>query len=204
MSLLVRHAGGGGGGDPTVQHAADFSTLVATASGKELAMYGRILVPTDGSPGSNRGLDAAIDIARSTRGLLRLVHVLDDLSLPRRFADTDTWLDALRNGGQQILEAARRTAEARGIRADAILYSDLVMPLCEAVATEARMWPADLVVLGTHGRRGQGRVAIGSDAARILRSSAIPVMLVPAPVEKAGDERFSTRIPAVAPALGFL
>ena len=167
-------------------------------------MHGRILGPIDGSPGSSRALDAAVDIARSTHGLLRLVHVIDDLSLPRRLADTDTWLDACRHGGQQILEAARSAAEAQGIRADAILYSDLATLLCEAVATEARTWPADLIVLGSHGRRGRGRVMIGSDAERILRSSNIPVMLVPAPLEKTGDERFSTRTQAVAPALGFL
>ncbi|NDZ18410.1 universal stress protein [Variovorax sp. WS11] len=164
-------------------------------------MYGRILVPIDGSAGSSRGLDAAIDIARSTHGLLRLVHVLDDLSLPRRLADTDTWLDALRHGGQQILEAARTAAEARGIRADAVLYGDLTTPLCEAIATEARMWPAELIVLGSHGRRGGGRVMIGSDAERILRSSTIPVVLVPAPTKRTGDERISTRTKAVAPAL---
>jgi nucleotide-binding universal stress UspA family protein len=149
-------------------------------------------------------LDAAVDIARSTHGLLRLVHVIDDLSLPRRLADTDTWLDACRHDGQQILEAARRSAEARGIRADAVLYSNVSTPLCEAVATEARMWPAGLIVLGSHGRRGRGRMTIGSDAERILRSSTIPVVLVPAPVEKSGDERLSTRTTAVAPALGFL
>jgi nucleotide-binding universal stress UspA family protein len=167
-------------------------------------MHGRILVPIDGSPGSSRALDAAIDIARSTHGLLRLVHVIDDLSLPRRLADTDTWLDACRHGGRQILDAATRTAEARGIRADGVLYGDLVTSLCDAIATEARVWPAELIVLGSHGRRGRGRVTIGSDAERILRSSAIPVVLVPVPVEESGDRRLSTRRPAVAPALGFL
>lgn len=163
-------------------------------------MHKRILVLIDGSPASNRSLDEAIDIARTTSGLLRLVHVVDDLSLGRKSTDKDTC--TLHSWGREILEAARKAAETRGVHADVMLYSDFATPLADAVAYEARMWPADLIVLSTPGRRG--RWAMGSDAERFLRTSTVPVMLVPEPVEEAADKRSSTRHQAaLAPALAF-
>lgn len=165
-------------------------------------MHKRILVLIDGSPASSRSLDEAIDIARTTRGLLRLVHMVDDLSLGRRSTDKDTWLGTLSNWGREILEAARKAAEARGVLADVRLYSDFATPLADAVAYEARMWPADLIVLSTPGRRG--RWAMGSDAERFLRTSTVPMMLVPELDEAAADKRSSTRQQAaLAPALAF-
>lgn len=162
----------------------------------------RILVLIDGSPASTRSLDEAIDIARTTKGVLRMVHVADNLSLARRSADTDAWAGTLRNWGREILEAARKAAEARGVHADVMLYSDFATPLADAVAYEARMWPADLIVLSTPGRRG--RWAMGSDAERFLRTSTVPVMLVPEPTEEAAGKRSSTGgQTALAPALAF-
>ena len=53
--------------------------------------------------------------------------------------------------------------------------------LCDLVAEQAREWGADLVVLGSHGRRGIGRVVLGSDAEQIIRSAHLPVLVVREP-----------------------
>jgi nucleotide-binding universal stress UspA family protein len=62
-----------------------------------------------------------------------------------------------------------------------VLHDDFSIPLDARVASEARQWPADLIVLGTHGRRGVGRWLLGSDAERIARYAPVPVLLVRAP-----------------------
>jgi len=47
-----------------------------------------------------------------------------------------------------------------------------------AISDYAARWPADLIVVGTHGRRGIRRIGHGSDAEYIVRTAAIPVLLV--------------------------
>jgi nucleotide-binding universal stress UspA family protein len=48
----------------------------------------------------------------------------------------------------------------------------------DVIVKEAAQWPADLIVLGTHGRRGAGRLLLGSDAEQVLRVAPVPVLLV--------------------------
>jgi nucleotide-binding universal stress UspA family protein len=50
--------------------------------------------------------------------------------------------------------------------------------VCDLVAAAAKSWSVELVVIGTHGRRGLGRLLLGSDAEQILRLSPVPVLLV--------------------------
>jgi nucleotide-binding universal stress UspA family protein len=53
--------------------------------------------------------------------------------------------------------------------------------LGEAVAEEARSFEADLVVVGTHGRRGLGRALLGSGAEQVIRLAPVPVLVVREP-----------------------
>jgi nucleotide-binding universal stress UspA family protein len=50
--------------------------------------------------------------------------------------------------------------------------------LCDHVNQQVTDWKADLIVLGTHGRRGASRWLLGSDAEQVLRSAAVPVLLI--------------------------
>lgn len=99
---------------------------------RELAMYQRILVPIDGSPTSNKGLDEAVQLARLTGAMLRLID-----NLGARVSNT--------------------------------------------VIEHAKAWGADLIVVGTHGRRGITRWMLGSDAEQMVRMARVPVLLVRAP-----------------------
>jgi nucleotide-binding universal stress UspA family protein len=153
-------------------------------------MYQRILVPVDGSDTSQRGLDEAIALARLTGGSLRLVHVVDELSFASGFETYTAYagdvVTLLRQAGEQILERAKARAAAAGVTAQTQLFESYGSRLSDLVADQARDWRAELVVIGTHGRRGVGRWLLGSDAEQIVRTSTLPVLLVRALPAEAG------------------
>ena len=142
-------------------------------------MYQRILVPIDGSATSDRGLDEAIRLAKLTGGRLRLVHVVDGLVLSTglEFATCDV-VGLLVEAGAEILSAARAKVESAGVAVDTFLSHTLAERVCDVVVAQARQWKAELIVIGTHGRRGAKRLLIGSDAEQIVREAPVPVLLV--------------------------
>jgi nucleotide-binding universal stress UspA family protein len=156
-------------------------------------MYQRILVPVDGSPTSERGLDEAIRLARLTGGRLRLMHVVDELSLAMAngggfsMARPDMF-QLLRDGGAQILAQAQARVEAASLPVDTLLDDTLGGRVAELVVAQARQWPAELIVIGTHGRRGVGRLVMGSGAEQILRLAPVPVLLVRAAEARPADD----------------
>lgn len=145
-------------------------------------MYERILVPVDGSPTSLRGLDEAVRLATLTHASLRLIHVVDDLPLALSAEayspNLGELVTLLREGGETILRDARAKVAATGIPVDTVLRDTFEGRVCDQVIDAAKDWQADLIVLGTHGRRGPGRVLLGSDAEQILRLAPVPVLLV--------------------------
>ena len=146
---------------------------------KAFLMYQRILVPVDGSPTSIRGLDEAVKLAKLTGARLRLVNVVDEFSYAVGFEayPTDT-IALLRQAGEQILEDARARVAASGLEVETVLFESMGRRVSEFVCDVANDWKAELVVVGTHGRRGVGRWLLGSDAERIMREVSVPVLLV--------------------------
>lgn len=144
--------------------------------------YQRILVPVDGSRTSDQGLSEAIRLARLSGGRLRLLHAVDLLSVSLTpeisMAASPTLFERLRDGGRDILGQAQATAKEGGVEADTVLLDTLTARVSELVLDEAARWQADLVVIGTHGRRGVGRFLLGSDAEQVVRASPVPVLLV--------------------------
>jgi nucleotide-binding universal stress UspA family protein len=145
-------------------------------------MYQRILVPFDGSPTSTRGLDEAIKLATLTGASLRLIHVMEVLHFATGFETAAAYanevLPFMRRAGEKILEEGKSRAERAGVRAETVLIDNIMTRLSEAVTDQVQAWGADLLVIGTHGRRGVDRMLLGSDAEQILRSASIPVLLV--------------------------
>lgn len=148
-------------------------------------MYRKILVPVDGSDASNRGLHEAIKLAESCGATLKLLHVTDELLLnagylPSTYAEPA--IAAIRETGRKVL------AESEAIvrQHDVVVTSELVETVgggvADLIVKHAKEWPADLIAMGTHGRRGLRRLAMGSDAEMVLRSSPLPVLLVRAAV----------------------
>jgi len=146
-------------------------------------MYQRILVPIDGSPTAERGLAEAIKLGRLTGAQLRLVHVVDELSFALSASQgmatmTGDVLDMLREAGAEILAQGAASVRAAGLQVDTVLKDSFAGRVSDLVIREAGAWPADLIVLGTHGRRGVGRLFLGSDAETIVRSAPVPVLLL--------------------------
>ena len=145
-------------------------------------MYSKILVPVDGSPTSNQGLDEAIKLAKLTGASLKLLHVVDLWSfatVPEAgIGATPEVLTLLKDGGEAILAEARARVEGAGGRAETMLIDSLGGRVCDLVIDEATRWGAELIVIGTHGRRGVGRLVLGSDAEQVVRMSPVPVLLV--------------------------
>jgi nucleotide-binding universal stress UspA family protein len=143
-------------------------------------MYQRILVPVDGSATSDAGLAQAINLARLTGASLRLLHVVDgvtSLMTGEGYVSGDVFA-ILKQAGQSVLDKARMKVDAAGIPVDTVLFDDLSRRLSDRVEDQVKEWDADVVVLGTHGRRGVRRMLLGSDAEQIVRTATVPVLLV--------------------------
>jgi nucleotide-binding universal stress UspA family protein len=150
-------------------------------------MYKRIIVPVDGSPTATKALVAALQLARDGGGRVRLIHVVEELAFVDGYdmygGQTGELLQVMREAGDKVLDAALEIARSSGVEADKQLFDRFGERLGEVVANAAREWNADLIVLGTHGRRGIGRVLLGSGAEQIIRLAPTPVLVI-----RSGDE----------------
>lgn len=153
-------------------------------------MFRRILVPIDGSTTSKRGLEEAIGLASDQKARICLLHVVDNLGvaagpdgmlyMPPSYVDQIT--PALRAGGKKLLARAEAKVRKHGIEVEAVLLETSGRRVADLVIKQVQKWRPDVLVLGTHGRRGLSRVLMGSDAEMILRESPVPVLLVRSPL----------------------
>jgi nucleotide-binding universal stress UspA family protein len=142
--------------------------------------FRRIVHPSDFSPASRPALRKAIELAKSHRAQLFVVHVLSMLPvIPDTYVAPTVWDDLER--GQRI--TARRqlarlvaTAKAAGVRASGVVLDIGVTH--EQIVRFARARRADLIVIGTHGRSGLTRALLGSVASRVLAAARCPVLTV--------------------------
>ena len=148
-------------------------------------MYRRILVALDGSETSMRALTASLNLARKGGGRVRMVHVVEELAYLGGFdpygASSGDLIKVIRENGAKVLANGLAAAQSAGVEADTVLCDNFGERLPEAVADAARQWNADLIVVGTHGRRGIGRVLMGSGAEQIIRLSPVPVLVIRSP-----------------------
>lgn len=153
-------------------------------------MYKRILVAIDGSVTSDLALREAIGLAKNQNAMLRLVHVVD--VTPPAYMTTETasavvlefplaeYQKALEEAGEKLLTTRAATARDAGVEVDKkmITVGMLGERIHEAIENQSKQWPADLIVVGTEGRRGFQRLMIGSVAEGLVRISTKPVLLI--------------------------
>lgn len=145
-------------------------------------MYRQILVAVDGSSVSNLALQEAIKLTKEQGAHLRIVHVVDLVTVKwvSEFADLSMIQEALRKSGVEILDRALALAREAGIEAETKLLQIVAFDqrITEMIVKEADTWPADLIVIGTHGHRGFHHLLLGSVAEGVVHSATCPVLLI--------------------------
>lgn len=147
-------------------------------------MYRRILVPVDGSATSKLGLRHALGLAKDQHARVRVLNVLDDLALAPMIdgypVDITMLIDSMKASGDKALAEAIGLAQKAGVNAERAMIEGRGHLVSDTILADARKFRADVIVMGTHGRRGLNRLLMGSDAERVLRDSPVPVLLISA------------------------
>ena len=165
-------------------------------------MFRKIMVPIDGSPTSKMGLEEAIKLAKDQKASLFLLHIVDEVALLSESAgisefgggaEIDRLFEGFVNAGKKILSKAEATVRKHRVKAKSLLIENVSAPTSQLIVTQAKKWGADLIVLGTHGRRGIRRLVMGSDAEGVVRTTHIPVLLVRAVAH--AKRPIGTRVP---------
>jgi nucleotide-binding universal stress UspA family protein len=152
--------------------------------------FEHILVPTDFSEVSQRALEYAKTIARQGNSELLLVHVNPPINLltPPETA----WIDEseIQSQREEQLEQSGAALRSEGFRAQAI---SLTGPLYDELRSAIKQYKVDLIVMGTHGKKGLERLLIGSDAEAMLRQARCPVLSVGPAVPALQDKMWRIR-----------
>ncbi len=149
-------------------------------------MYGRILVAIDDSETSELALKEAVRLAKDQKAALRIVHVIDvspaylTVDTPYPFVE---YQKAMQEAGEKLLANRVAIARAASVQVDAKLiaiemYGERIYDVIEE---QSKQWPADLIVIGTHGRRGARHLMLGSVAEGLIRIATKPVLLIRGP-----------------------
>jgi nucleotide-binding universal stress UspA family protein len=151
----------------------------------------RVLVPHDFSDTAEHALTYALGIAGKFNARVTLVHVCDVASYgyPDAFVAAFDWTSEVERVASEALEGAVARARESGVEVDAVLQRGLAWNAITTLATEIG---ADLIVMGTHGRRGVSRALLGSVAEKVVRVAPCPVLTVHLPTSlqpRAGEAK---------------
>jgi nucleotide-binding universal stress UspA family protein len=142
-------------------------------------MYRTILVPTDGSAGSELAVEHALDLAARYDATLHLLYVVDT-DVVNHYAGIDAIEGALETQGADALEAAAARASDERVTAERHVVEGRPH---EAILDAVSMVGADLVVMGTERKSGEYRRLLGSVTERVVRMTDVPVHVVKAKAE---------------------
>ena len=151
-------------------------TVAEPGSANRAFRFKRILCPVDFSPASLRAFDLAVQLASMHGGRVHVLHVIPRIvaSLLDIPITTSRWTAAQEEKAKHEFPKLTERARKHGISATTeIKIGDIDIQILKA----AKETKADLLAMGTHGRRGFERWALGSVAERMLRYSPIPVLL---------------------------
>jgi nucleotide-binding universal stress UspA family protein len=144
-----------------------------------------ILVPVDFSPASDRALDKAVQLAQAFDARITLLHIW---SLPAvGYAEGLAWpIDDLQQAAREALgDVYAKTVKLHPNTDSVLLEGNEWKQILETVKNRG----CDLVVMGTHGRRGLPRLLLGSVAEKVVRLSTVPVLTVSLPKEASEDRK---------------
>jgi nucleotide-binding universal stress UspA family protein len=142
--------------------------------------FKHILVPLDSSAASRRTARHAIDFARETGARLTAYHALPVAAggvygEGYRFAHSGDVRKELRQARERLLESTERAARDLGVACDALV--ERAAAPADAIVAAARKHKCDAIFIGTNGRRGLARLALGSVTSQVVRDAAVPVVV---------------------------
>lgn len=146
-------------------------------------MYKNIMLAIDGSKVSETLVDEIIKFTKGQKVNVHIVHVLDESFANSGGAPFD-YIELIaqwREEGQAIIDNAAKIIESKTstkVETSILELKPFQGRVAEVIVEEAKKWPADLLVIGSHGRRGFSRFILGSVAENIIRIATIPVLLV--------------------------
>jgi len=138
-------------------------------------MYSQILVPTDGSPASDAAIEHAIDLAGRYDATLHALYVVDGAAYSTLEAGAEVVVDALESEGKEATRRVADAAESVGVDCETTIASGTAYRSIRDYVDEHAI---DMVVMGTHGRKGLDRYLLGSVTERVVRTSDVPVLTV--------------------------
>lgn len=146
-------------------------------------MFKHILIPTDGSDLSKKAIKQGIAFAKKIKARITTLHVVPEFRViadesfvsltpaaKRRFEEES------RQKAEKMLGAVVKQAKAQGVRCTAVAEAN-DLPYQQIIAT-AKSKKCDLIMMASHGRRGIASVLLGSETAKVLTHSTIPVLVV--------------------------
>jgi nucleotide-binding universal stress UspA family protein len=142
----------------------------------------RILVPHDFSETADAALAMALDLAERLHARIIILHAYEvpTYVFPESVVATADLIGQIRGAAEEALATVKERDQRSGVQVDTLLRQGVAWSEINAVAKE---FAADLVVMGTHGRRGVARALIGSVAEKIVRTSPCPVLTVHGPAQ---------------------
>jgi len=147
-------------------------------------MYQRILVAIDSSATAQKALDEAIRLAGALGASLCIVHAADESGIVQHGMGLGTYIDIdkvkgdIRSAGNSLLAQAVAKAQAAGCNAEQVLIESAQKRVAEMLSDAAQEWKADLIIVGTHGKRGFERLLVGSVAENLVRIASTSLLLV--------------------------
>jgi len=138
-------------------------------------MYDEILVPTDGSPASEAAIEHAIDLAAQYGARLHALYVVDGAAYSTLEAGSEIVVEALRSEGETATQrVADAAADAGTDTTTTVTTGTAYQSIRDYVAENG----IDMIVMGTHGRKGLDRYLLGSVTERVVRTADVPVLTV--------------------------
>jgi nucleotide-binding universal stress UspA family protein len=144
-------------------------------------MYDTILVPTDGSSAVVEAVERAVDLAERYDATVHALYVVDSSAYGTLDTSTSVVVDALEDEGETAVTYVADQAESAGVPVEtAVVHGTPHRTIMDYVDEH----DVDLVVMGTHGRRGFDRFLLGSVTEKVVRTAPVPVMTVRVPHEE--------------------
>jgi nucleotide-binding universal stress UspA family protein len=146
-------------------------------------MYTHILISTDGSELAQKGVDHGLSLAKALGSKVTIITATEPFPVPTGTAawvvtpnDIAGYAADRKKEAEGLLASIKATAEAMGIKADMVHVPDA--RAAAAILETAHQAACNLIVMASHGRRGVKRLILGSQAAEVVSSSLVPVLIV--------------------------